>query len=108
MAKDGTYRLSQGLEVAHRTIWRLVLGPEVAGFGLLILTPIIDWQHISVGVAEDSLITLALFVASRTLGFLPSILAVAVLFDTYRQTRPEPRAPPDWAQGSGGLDQTPA
>lgn len=108
MAKDGTYRLSQGLQVAHRTIWRLVLGPGGAGFGLPILTPIIDWQLISAGVAEDSLITLALFVASRTLGFLPSILAVAVLFDTYRQARPEPRAPQNGEQGSGGLDQTPA
>ena len=104
MARDGTFRLSQGFRVAVRTMWRLVLGPGVTGLVLLILTLVVGRLLDSVGVTEDSLIILVWYVAIRTLGFLPTILAVAVLCDMYRRTRPEPRA----AQGSGGLDQTPA
>lgn len=104
VAADGTFRLSQGFRVAVPTMWRLVLGPGVTGLVLLILTLVVGRVLDSVGVTEDSLIILVWNVAARTLGFLPTILAVAVLCDMYRRTRPEPHD----TQGSGGLDQTPA
>ena len=42
-------------------------------------------------VPEDSLILLASFTVLRTLGFLTTIFAVAVLCDMYHRTRPKPR-----------------
>jgi hypothetical protein len=39
-------------------------------------------------VAEDSLIMLGYFTLLRTLGFLTTIIAVAVLCEMYHRTRP--------------------
>lgn len=108
VANDGTFRLSQGLRVSGQTMWRLILGPGFTGLGMMILTLLGGQLIETLGATEDSLVTLVWYVVIRTLGFLPTILAVAVLCDMYRRTRPEPHAPQDGAQGSLGLDQTPA
>ncbi len=104
VARDGTFRISQGLRATFSTMWRLVAGPGVIGLGLTTSTVLAGNALGSIGVAEDSLVTLAFYIAIRTLGFLTTIFAVAVLCEMYRKTRPEPRLP----QGPGMLDQTPA
>ena len=104
VARDGTYRVSQGLQATFATMWRLVLGPGVIGFVLIVATVLAGRALGSLGVAEDSLVALAFFIVLRTLGFLTTIFAVAVLCEMYRKTRPEPRLP----QGPGAMDQTPA
>jgi hypothetical protein len=89
VARDGTYRLSQGLRVALPTMGKLVLGPGVAGLILLVATLAAAYALSALGVAENSPALLALNIATRTLGFLTTILAVAVLCDMYRRTRPD-------------------
>jgi hypothetical protein len=88
VARDGTYRLTQGLRVSLQTMWRLVLGPGVIGFVLLVATVLADRALDSLGVSEDSLIMLAYLAVQRTLGFLTTIFAVAVLCEMYRRSRP--------------------
>lgn len=90
VARDGTYRPSQGLRAAFGTAWRLILGPGVVGALMIALAVIADRALRS--VPEDSLILLASFTVLRTLGFLTTIFAVAVLCDMYHRTRPKPRA----------------
>jgi hypothetical protein len=104
VARDGTYRVSQGVRATFSTMGRLVLGPGVIGFVLLVATLLAGNALGSLGVADDSLVALAFHIVLRTLGFLTTILAVAVLCEMYRKTRPEPRLP----LGPGTLDQTPA
>ena len=104
VARDGSYRVSQGVRVALQTMWRLVLGPGLVGAALAAaaffaakgLEPMIS--------GPESLMILALYILIRTTGFLTTILAVAVLCEMYRKTRPEPRM----SQGSSPADQTPA
>jgi len=104
VARDGTFRLSQGLRAGFQTMWRLVAGPGLVGAVLfaVILASTLGLQ--AAGVPEDSLIMLGLFMLMRTLGFLPTIFAVAVLCEMYRKTRPAPRL----GQGAEGSDHTPA
>lgn len=104
VARDGTYRFWQGLKASLSTMWRLVLGPGVIGLVLIVATILSGNALGSLGVADDSLVALAFYIVLRTLGFLTTIFAVAVLCEMYRKTRPEPRLP----QGPGALDQTPA
>ncbi len=88
VARDGTYRLSQGLRATFQTMWRLVLGPGVVGLVLLVLVVLCSrWIE---ALPDDSLILLAYFTVGRLMGFLPTILAVAVLCEMYRRTRPVP------------------
>lgn len=104
VVRDGTFRISQGLRATFSTMWRLVLGPGVIGFVLIIATVVAGNALASLGVAEDSPVALAFYIALRTLGFLTTIFAVAVLCEMYKKTRPEPRLP----QGPGTVDQMPA
>jgi lysylphosphatidylglycerol synthetase-like protein (DUF2156 family) len=104
VARDGTYRVSQGIRATFSAMWRLVLGPGVAGLVILVLTVLAGMALQSLAVAEDSLVTLAVYIIVRTLGFLTTIFAVAVLCEMYRKTRPEPRV----TQDPGALGQTPA
>lgn len=79
-------------------------GPGAWGDRLvLIVATILSGNALgSLGVADDSLVALAFYIALRTWGFLTTIFAVAVLCEMYRNTRPEPRIP----QGPGMADQT--
>lgn len=104
VARDGTYRVAQGVRATFSTMWRLVLGPGLIGFVLIVATILAGNALGLLGVADDSLLALAFYIVLRTLGFLTTIFAVAVLCEMYRKTRPEPRLP----QGPGALDQTPA
>ncbi len=104
IARDGTYRVTQGLRATLSTMWRLVLGPGVTGLILLVATFLSGYALGSLGVTEDSLITLAYYIALRTLGFLTTILAVAVLCEMYRKTRPDPHH----GHGTGATAQAPA
>ena len=56
------------------------------------------------GAPEESLILLAYFTVLRTLSFLTTIFAVAVLCEMYRRTRPAPYV----EKGPGPIGQTPA
>lgn len=91
VARDGSYKVSQGLRAGLAIMWRLVLGPGVVGFLILAGTVIAGNALGSLGVAEDSLVTLAYFTLIRTMGFLTTIFAVAVLCEMYRRTRPKGR-----------------
>ena len=104
VARDGTYRLSQGLRAGFQTFWRLVAGPGLVGAVLLAAAWSSNLGLGALGVTEDSLIILAYFTLLRTLGFLTTIFAVAVLCDMYQRTRPAPHH----GQGAEISDQTPA
>lgn len=104
VARDNTYRVTQGLRATLSTMWRLILGPGVVGLLILVATILAGKALEALGVTEDSLLTLGYFVLIRTLGFLTTILAVAVLCEMYRKTRP----PPHHGQKAGMESQTPA
>lgn len=104
VARDGTYRLSQGLRAGFQTFWRLIVGPGLVGAVLLAATLASGMGLQASGVPDDSLIVLAYFTLLRTGGFLTTIFAVAVLCDMYHRTRPAPRL----GQGAEMSGQTPA
>jgi hypothetical protein len=104
VARDGTYRLSQGLRATFKTMWRLLLGPGVIGLMLLAATIVSTQAMEALGTPEESLILLAYYTVLRTLGFLTTIFAVAVLCEMYRRTRPAPYV----EKGPGPIGQTPA
>lgn len=104
VAHDGTYRLSQGVRATFQTMWWLVLGPGLVGTVLVAANLASSHVVEAFGVSERSPILLAYHVLFGTLSFLSTILAVAVLCEMYRKTRPEPRLP----QGPGAMDQRPA
>lgn len=104
VARDNTYRLAQGLRATSSTMWHLLLGPGLIGFLLIAAMLACAYTLASLRIGEDSLITLGFYIAVRTMGFLTTIFAVAVLCEMYRRTRPEPRDP----QGSGAVGQRPA
>jgi hypothetical protein len=101
VARDGSYGLQQGLRAGFQTMWRLILGPCLVG-AVLVALAVLSGRW-AAGLPDDSLVLLAYFTAARLLGFLPTILAVAVLCEMYRKTRPKP------LDGGPGLaSQTPA
>ncbi len=86
--RDGGYRLSQGIAATFSTMWRLVLGPGVIGF-VLLLTIVLSANALkSLEMAEGSLTALAINIIMRPIGFLTTIFAVAVLCEMYRRIRP--------------------
>ncbi|NJS39968.1 MAG: hypothetical protein HC783_14205 [Rhodobacteraceae bacterium] len=101
VARNGSYRLAQGLRAGFQTMWRLLLGPCLVG-GVLVALAVLSGRW-AAGLPDDSLVLLAYFTTARLLGFLPTILAVAVLCEMYRRTRPKP------LKGGPGLEgHTPA
>ena len=92
VARDGTYRLSQGLRVALPTMGKLILGPGLVGLVLLVATIAAARALTAEGFTQNSPVLLVLNIATRTTGFLTTILAVAVLCDAYRKTRPHPHS----------------
>lgn len=92
VARDGTFRLSQGLRVALPMMVQLVLGPGLVGLVMVSAAFTAGYTLSTLGFAEDSLAQLALNIAIRTLGLSITILAVAVLCDMYRKTRPDARS----------------
>jgi hypothetical protein len=104
VARDGTYRISQGIRAGFGTMWRLIAGPGVVGLVLLLLSVALARVIEAAGVPEHSLVLLAGYTVARMLGFLTTIIAVAVLCEMYRKTRPAPHD----RQGTGATGQTPA
>lgn len=104
VARDGTYRLAQGIRFAIGTMWRLIVGPGLVGLILLAATLGGGYAVDTLGVPERSLILLAWYIVLRTLGFLTTILAVAVLCEMYCKSRPAPRS----GQKTGPSAQMPA
>ena len=104
VARDKTYRIHHGLRATLAAVRRLVLGPGVVGVTGILAMIFIDNAVGRFIVPEDSLVTLVGSIPTLSLGFLPTILAVAVVDEMYRKTRPQPRVP----QGPGAIDQTPA
>jgi hypothetical protein len=93
VARDGTYKLSQGTGAFFQTIWRLLLGPGLVGMVLFVLAILSSFAFDRSGLSDIALANLTLNTVYRTLGFLTTIFAVAVLCDMYRRTRPEPFRP---------------
>jgi hypothetical protein len=91
VARDGTFRLSQGIRAVFYTMWRLLLGPAVIGTLFFALAITIDKPLAALGVLPGSLGELAYFTPLRTIGFFTTIIAVAVLCEMYRRTRPNPQ-----------------
>lgn len=87
VARDGTYKLSQGASVVFRTMWMLVLGPGLIGavlfIGVALFYPVLE----RAGVAELTLPSLVVDIILRTMGFFTTIVAVAVLCEMYIRTR---------------------
>lgn len=104
VARDGTYRVSQGVRATFGTMWRLVLGPGLVGLVLLAATVASGPALEALGTPEKNPILLACYIVLRTLGFLTTIIAVAVLCETYRRTRPEPPV----NEGPGPVGHSPA
>lgn len=104
VARDGTYRLAQGVRATFATMWRLILGPGVVGIVLLIGAIAASHVMDTLGIAADGPVALAFNIMLRALGFLTTIFAVAVLCEMYRRTRPEPHA----TQGSDPAGHRPA
>lgn len=94
VARDGTWRLSLGLRGTGVTMLRLLLGPAVAGLILLVVFGFSENWLLSEGFQPDGMAFLASFILARTFGFLTTILAVAVLCQSYRDLRPHPDTPP--------------
>lgn len=103
VARDNTFHIAQGFRTAFSTMWRLILGPGVVGFALIIVALLGAHALGQLGVTEGSLADLAFNIALRTLGFLTTIFAVAVLCEMYRKTRPGVLA-----KDPGQTDQRPA
>lgn len=93
VARDGTYKLSQGTGAFFQTIWRLLLGPGLVGMVLFVLAILSSFAFDRSGLSDIALANLTLNTVYRTLSFLTTIFAVAVLCDMYRRTRPEPFRP---------------
>ncbi|NBE06879.1 hypothetical protein [Paragemmobacter ruber] len=88
VARDGTWRLSHGLRRTGVTMLRLLLGPAVVGLVLFVVFNISENWLLLKGFQPDGMAFLASFILARTFGFLTTILAVAVLCQSYRDLRP--------------------
>ncbi len=104
VARDGTYKLSQGLSAGFQTCWRLIAGPGLVGAVWIAAAWASNLGLGALGVTEDSPIILAYFTLLRMTGFLTTIFAVAVLCEMYHRTRPAPHH----GQGAEMSGQTPA
>jgi hypothetical protein len=102
VARDGTWRVAQGLRLTFATMWRLVATSGIVGAGLLAAEFGAVFLLKRAGLAGDNLGILAYDIVVLTLGFLPTILAVAVLWEMYWRSRPGAAA------GPGPELQTPA
>lgn len=88
VARNRAYRLRTGLKASPRVALGLILGPGVTGglilaAGLLVLSRLEALPALQTGFSQWALGTLA-----TTLGFLSTILAVAVLCHAYRRAYP--------------------
>lgn len=92
VARDGTYRLSQGIRSGFQTMWRLLLGPALTGTVLIALTLATDRALEAGRVLPTGVAELGYFTLLRTVGFFTTIVAVAVLCEMYSTTRPIHRA----------------
>lgn len=86
VARDGTYHLSQGLRVALPMMGKLLLGPGIVFLASSIAS--LNYAPMLMDLRGPAM--WAFSIAKSLLGFLSSILTVAILCDTYRKTRPAP------------------
>lgn len=92
VARDRSYRLSAGMLATFQTMWRLIAGPGIVGLGGFVMILLLTGLQASLGISPGSLAEFGLNVLFRTLGFLPTILAVAVLCSMYRKVMAGPEA----------------
>lgn len=92
VARDRSYRLSDGIRVTFQTMWRLLVGPGVVGLAGYVIAVLITRLQTSLGISPGSLAELGLLVLFRIMGFMTTILAVAVLCSMYRKVTPGPEA----------------
>ena len=89
VVRDGTWRLSLGLRRTGITMLRLLLGPAVVGAVLIVVCTVSENWLLLKGFQPDGMAFLASFILARTFGFLTTILAVAVLCQSYHDLRPQ-------------------
>lgn len=85
VARDPGYRLAAGMRTFFPSMGHLILGPGAAGLVALAATIGLGVGGQALGASAGSVAELAMVIFSRTLGFLPTILAVAVLCRMYRR-----------------------
>jgi len=102
VARDENYDPSEGLRLTLSTMWRLILGPGLVGLAGMAAALLADHGLSLLGLGERHLAYLAANIAMRTIGFLNTIMAVAVLCEMYRRCRPDSEPSPEPATGESG------
>lgn len=92
VARDRSYRLSVGMRATFQTMWRLIAGPGVVGLAGFVMILLLTGRQVSLGIGPGNLAEFGLLVLFRTMGFMTTILAVAVLCSMYRKVTPGPEA----------------
>ena len=100
--RNRAYKLSSGLRATFQTMWRLLLGPALVGAELFAATILLANRLETNPAFLSKTGQFVYAVISGTLGFLPTLLAVAVLCHVYRKICPT-TAPPDGSVQ--GMDQ---
>ncbi|MCA0274228.1 MAG: hypothetical protein LCH69_19480 [Proteobacteria bacterium] len=85
VARDPAYRLKAGMRSFYPAMGRLILGPGMAGLVFFALGLGFNVLQPKLGIPTGSLGELAIFIFFRMLGFLVTILAVAVLCQMYKR-----------------------
>lgn len=85
VARNPAYRLANGMRTFLPALGYLILGPGVTGLVIVAAASGFQIAQQTLGVGTGSVSDLATFIAFRTAGFLPTILAVAVLCNMYRR-----------------------
>lgn len=88
VARNRAYRLTTGLKAGPRLALGLIFGPGVTGGLILALTLLAFPRLATLPALQASFGEWALGTLATTLGFLPTILAVAVLCQAYRRAYP--------------------
>ncbi len=88
--RNQAYKLSAGLRTFFPTLWRLLLGPTLVGAFLFIVLIASDRLLANMPTYHSSVGQLLTAIISRTLGFLPTVLAVAVLCHVYQRAKVSP------------------
>jgi hypothetical protein len=88
IAQNPAYRMTAGFRIGLKTVWRLLLGPGLASFGVSVFAYLVVQNGLGDAVAIYPAVQ---FGWNCVIGFawhLPTILAVAVLSEAYERIMP--------------------
>ena len=86
--RNRAYKVSSALRATFRTMWRLLLGPALVGAVILAALIFLNNWLATNPTYQSAAGQFVAGVLARTLGFLPTVLAVAVLCQVYQMIRP--------------------